>query len=761
MVTGPRNTIVEHKVSIAIGGMHCAACAAKVKESLLKIEWVISANVNPSAETALLSVSSPNIDMKELRSAVEHAGFKYRGSIEEKGIDEIDKARYIEQKNRLYRLVAAFGFSIPLMVLMYLPKSTVHHYPLYQLIAAAPIFVFVSWPIFIAGFRDIFNKTLTMNVMYCMGIGTAFISSILGTFHILLTHEFVMYDTAIMLAGFLTLGRFLESHARGRTSESVKKLIGLQPQKAIVVRDGKETEIAIEDVIVNDILFVKPGEKIPVDGEVIKGESITDESMITGESIPVSKKIGDLVIGGTINRKGILTVKAVRIGKDTVLAQIVKLVQEAQGSRPPIQRIADKAVAWFIPFVLTIAILAFISWYFIIGSTLLFSLTTLIAVLVIACPCALGLASPTAITVGIGRAAEFGILIKNGEALEKISNATTVVFDKTGTLTKGTPDVTDMLAVSGTEDELLAMAVSIEKNTTHPLADAIVKKGINLNVPIMAIHKFDTAEGRGVKALIDNSEILVGSELFMKENGINISTMESILSSWQSDGKSVVLVAKNSVLFGGLAIIDSPKDHSKAAVQNLRQMGIDVVMISGDNYRSAGSIATQLGIETVRAEVLPGEKSAEILQMQKHSKTVIFAGDGINDAPALAQADVGIAIGSGSDIAMESGDIILVNNDPLDSVAAIQLGKKLYSRIKLNLFWAFAYNTALIPLAAGVFYPVWHVMFRPEIAGLAMALSSVTVITLSLMLRRYTPSSLKQKYHIKNIIDPQKDNLFC
>lgn len=749
MVTRPKNTLIENKVSIAIGGMHCAACAAKVKDSLLKIEWVISANVNSSTETALIAVKSQDIDMKELRSAVERAGFKYQGSIEKKGIDELDKLHHLEQKHRLYRLIAAFGFSIPLMVLMYLPKSTVHHYLLYQLIAAAPIFFFVSWPIFTAGFRDIFNKTLTMDVMYCMGIGTAFIASILGTFHILLTYEFVMYDTAIMLAGFLTLGRFLESRAKGRTSESVKKLISLQPQKAIVVRHGKETEIDIEDVIVNDILLVKPGDKIPVDGEVINGESITDESMITGESIPVSKKVGDLVIGGTINRNGILTIKAVRIGKDTVLAQIVKLVQEAQGSRPPIQRIADKAVAWFIPAVLTIAIFSFTVWYFFIESTLLFSLTTLIAVLVIACPCALGLASPTAVTVGIGRGAELGILIKNGEALEKISNAATIVFDKTGTLTKGAPDVTDILVFSETEDELLSITISIEKNTTHPLADAIVKKGIDRNVPILTVCNFDTVEGRGVKALIDNSEILVGSELFMKENGINISSKESIIDSLQSAGKSIVFTAKNSVLLGCFAIIDPPKDNSKTAVQNLQQMGIDVIMISGDNYRSAGSIATQLGIETVRAEVLPGEKSAEIVNMQKKGKTVVFVGDGINDAPALAQADVGIAIGSGSDIAMESGDIVLVNNDPLDSVAAIQLGKKLYSRIKLNLFWAFAYNTALIPLAAGVFYPVWHVTFKPELAGLAMALSSVTVVTLSLMLRRYTPSSLKQKYCIK------------
>lgn len=737
--------VVDHKVSIAIGGMHCASCAAKLRDAFLKIDWVIDANVNPSTETGLITVLPGSLDMHQLRTAVEQAGFEYRGSIEEQGADEVEKANKNEQNQRLYRIIVAFVISIPLMVLMYLPNSPIHHYPLYQLIIAVPVFFFVSWPIFKAGIKDLRARSLSMDVMYCMGIGTAFIASLLATFNILLSHQFIMYDTAIMLAGFLSLGRFLEARARGRTSESVKKLIGLQPRTALVIRDNQEMEVNIEDVIVNDTVFVKPGDKIPVDGVVIEGESTVDESMITGESVPVNKKKGASLIGGTINRNGVLTFTATKIGKDTVLSQIVKLVQEAQGSRPPIQRIADKAVLWFIPVVLSIAVAAFLVWYFIVGSTLLFSLTTLIAVLVIACPCALGLASPTAVTVGIGRGAELGILIKNGEALEKISTVTTVVFDKTGTLTKGTPSVTDIAVFNGTEDELLAIAGSVEKNTNHPLADAIVRKGKEKNLVLSSVQEFDTIEGRGVKAVVDGSEILVGSVLLLEENKIHVTHAVEYVNSWQSNGKSVVLVARDGLLCGAMAIMDPIRGNSKSAVQQLKKMGIEVVMISGDNKKTAGVIASQLGIDHVLAEVLPGEKAAEIVKMQKGNKNVIFIGDGINDAPALAQADVGIAIGSGSDIALESGDIVLVKSDPLDSVAAIQLGKKLYSRIKLNLFWAFAYNTALIPLAAGVFYPLWGITFKPEFAGFAMALSSVTVVSLSLMLKGFTPPAIRER----------------
>jgi Cu+-exporting ATPase len=744
-VIGAGYGVVDQKVSIAIGGMHCASCAAKIRDVLLKINWVIDANVNPSTETALLTVLPGLLDMQQLRTTVEQVGFEYRGSIEEQGADEVEMARKHEQNQRLYRIIAAFVTSVPLMILMYLPNSPVHHYPIYQLIFAAPFFFFVSWPIFKAGFKDLMARSLSMDVMYCMGIGTAFIASLLGTFNILLSHQFIMYDTAIMLAGFLSLGRFLEARARGRTSDSVKKLIGLQPRTALVIRDNKEMEVNIEDVIVNDTVFVKPGDKIPVDGLVIDGESTVDESMITGESVPVNKKKGASLIGGTINRNGILTFTATRIGKDTVLSQIVKLVQEAQGSRPPIQRIADKAVSWFIPVVLSIAIAAFLVWYFIVGSTLLFSLTTLIAVLVIACPCALGLASPTAVTVGIGRGAELGILIKNGEALEKISTVNAVVFDKTGTLTQGTPSVTDIAVFNGTEEKLLSLVGSVEKNTNHPLADAIVRKGKEKNAVFTSVTEFDTIEGRGVKAIVDGSEILVGSVQLLDENKIDVILAAKYVNTWQSEAKSVVLISKDGLLYGAIAVMDPIRGNSKTAVRQLKKMGIEVVMISGDNKKTAGVIANQLGIDHVRAEVLPGDKAAEIVKMQKENKIVIFVGDGINDAPALAQADVGVAIGSGSDIALESGDIVLVKSDPLDSVAAIQLGNKLYSRIKLNLFWAFAYNTALIPLAAGVFYPLWGIVFKPEFAGFAMALSSVTVVTLSLMLKGFTPSSIKEK----------------
>jgi Cu+-exporting ATPase len=557
----------------------------------------------------------------------------------------------------------------------------------------------------------------------------------------------MFYDTAIMLASFLMLGRYLEARAKGRTSEAIRKLAGLRAKTATIIRDGKEEEIPVDDVVAGDIVVVKPGSKVPVDGEVVAGESYVDESMITGEPIPPLKAKGSRVVGGTINTNSVLSVKATKVGRETVLAQIIQLVEDAQGSKPPVQRIADTAVTYFIPVVLAIAATAFIVWFFVFPvppDPLLFALTALISVLVVACPCALGLATPTAVTVGIGRGAELGILIKNGEALEVAEKITTVVFDKTGTLTKGKPEVTDIIPVGISEQTLLGLAASVEKNSQHPLAQAVVRKAGSTGIAIEQADHFDTYGGKGVIATVLGETVLVGNRILMQENGVVIPVeVEARISALEQDGKTAILIAAGSRIAGVIAIADTLKETSQESVRQLKAMGVHVVMITGDNKRTADAIARQIGIERVVAQVLPQDKAAEVKALQEKGEIVAFVGDGINDAPALAQADVGIAIGSGTDVAIESGDVVLIKDDLLDSVAAIQLSKKVMGRIKGNIFWAFAYNTALIPVGAGVLYPFFGFVFKPELAALAMALSSVTVVSLSLLLKKYIPEAKK------------------
>ncbi|MGZ7048137.1 MAG: copper-translocating P-type ATPase, partial [Methanobacterium sp.] len=549
-----------------------------------------------------------------------------------------------------------------------------------------------------------------------------------------------------MLAAFLTLGRYLETRAIGQTSTAIKKLVGLQPKTATVIRGEKEVEIPIEDVEINDIIIVKPGERIPTDGEVIDGESYVDESVITGESIPVIKNKGKKIIGGTFNQNGVLKFKATKIGRDTVLSQIIKLVEDAQGSRPPVERIADRAVTYFIPTVLTIAIIAFSIWYFALGSTLLLALSVLISILVVACPCALGLATPTAVTVGIGRGAELGILIKDGSALETSEKITSILFDKTGTLTKGKPEVTDIIENNDNAKNILKYTASVEKNSQHPLANAILGYAMKQNIELLESTGFDTFGGKGVKATVDGKEVIVGNRVLLKEKEINISDFEERILQLENEGKTAILVAVNGELNGIIAVADILKETTMATIEELKKMKINVWMITGDNKRTANAIANQVGIENVLAEVLPQDKANEVRKLQDNGEIVAFVGDGINDAPALAQSNVGIAIGSGTDIAIESGKIVLIKDDLMDAVAGIQLSKKVMSRIKQNLFWAFAYNTALIPVAAGVLYSI-NIVFRPEYAAFAMAMSSVTVVSLSLLLKGYMPPAKK-----KNII---------
>ena len=739
--------VENESVVLKVGGMVCAMCVETIESALKTLEGVSEVRVNLSLERAYVSYNPRMIGLAEMKKAIEDAGYQYlgqAGDVSQAETEKKEQEKDLRDKKR--RILVGFATSFLLMALMYLPLDRI--LPMNALMAvpmgvlmlvlSAPVFVYLSLPIFAAAMRALRNRSLNMDVMYSMGIGVAYFSSILGTFGIVLTSDFMFYETAVMLASFLTLGRYLETRAKGKTSEAIKKLVGLQPRTATVEKDG-EVEVPIEEVQVEDIIVVKPGEKIPVDGVVIAGQSYVDESMISGEPVPVLKEEGRSVVGGTLNKNGVLRFRATKVGKETVLAQIISLVEEAQGSRPPIQRIADRAVSYFIPVILAIAFAAFAYWYFVAHNTLLFALTALISVLVVACPCALGLATPTAITVGLGRGAELGILIKSGEALEASKKLKSVAFDKTGTLTVGRPEVTDLYPLGMEGKELLRLAASVEKGSEHPLAEAVVREAERVGLALSPAEEFEAFPGKGVVAYVDGRELLCGNRMIFDERKIELPKE---LLSWarglEEQSKTVILISSDGKAAGALAVSDRLKESAQLAVTELMGMGLEVVMITGDNARSASAVAEQLGITQVLSEVLPEDKAGEVKKLQQRG-AVAFVGDGINDAPALAQADVGIAIGSGTDVAIETGEIVLINDDLLDAAAAIQLSRKVISRIRQNIFWAFAYNAALVPLAAGVLYPFYGITFRPELAGLAMALSSVTVVSLSLMLKSYIP----------------------
>lgn len=732
--------VINEKVTLKIGGMTCATCVKTIENSLRNLDGIINVNVNLGAEKAFVTYNPKVITISDMKKAIEDAGYKYLG-LEGEDVEDLEKkAREKDLKEKQNRFTIGFAVGIPLMILMYLPIKLPSFMPYLMLILTTPAFLYVSYPIFKAAYRALKNRNLNMDVMYSMGIGVAYLSSILGTFEIMLSKEYLFYEEAVLLASFLTFGRYLEAKAKGKTSEAIKKLIGLQPKTATIIFNNEEKEVAIEDVQINDIVISKPGEKIAVDGEVIEGSSYVDESMISGEPIPVLKKKGDTVVGATINKNSVIKFKAKKIGKDTFLSQIISLVEEAQGSKPPVQRIADKVVSYFIPIVLSIAIISFIVWYFVLNSSLEFALTRFISVLVIACPCALGLAIPTAVTVGVGRGAELGILIKNSEVLETSKNLKTILFDKTGTLTKGKPEVTDIIGIGIDEKELLKLTASVEKNSQHPLAEAIVRKAKEKGIELVKTEKFNTFEGKGVTAKVQRKEVVIGNRVLFKKKNISFSKeIEEKISQLEYDGKTVIFIALSKKILGVIAITDTLKETTKDAIKEFEKMNFNVAMITGDNVKTANVIADHIGIKRVLAEILPQDKANEVKKLQDNGETVAFVGDGINDAIALTQADVGIAIGSGTDVAIESAEIVLIKDDLMDAVAAIQLSNKVMSRIKWNLFWAFAYNTALIPVAAGLLYPFIGITFRPEFAGLAMAMSDVTVITLSLMLKRYLP----------------------
>ena len=561
----------------------------------------------------------------------------------------------------------------------------------------------------------------------------------------------MFYETAIMLPSFLLIGRFLEAKAKKKTSDSIRELIGLQPTAATLIEldDAgnivSQKEVDIKEIQIDDTLLVRPGDKIPVDGEVIGGHSYVDESMINGEPIPKAKRDGEEVFAGTINQDGVLHIKAKKIGSKTVLSNIIRLVEKAQSSRPPVQKLANTAVSYFIPTILTIAVVVFLLWYFVFDSTLLFALTTLISILVVACPCALGLATPTAVTVGVGRAAEFGILIKNGDTLENAGKIDVAAFDKTGTITEGQPEVDDVICYGISENELVELAASVEKNSNHPIAKAIVRKASDMNLELIQTSSFENITGKGLKAQVNDKVILAGNIKLLESQDIEIP--QSVLEEYgrlEDLSKTIILIGVDREIKGILSLSDKIKANSKRTIEELHKMGIETYMLTGDNKKTASTVAGAVGIDNVCAGVLPENKLDIVKNLQKEDKTVLFVGDGINDAPALTQANFGVAMGNGTDIAMESGDIVVMEGDLENVVAAVQFSKKVMTRIKENLFWAFAYNVILIPLAAGALYAGFGIMFMPEWSALAMALSSVTVISLSLALKGYVPAIKKE-----------------
>ena len=748
-------------MTIRIQGMHCASCTMNVENFLIRLDGIFDVKADLTSQSARIRYDSSKVDMNEIEKVIESLGFELLGV---EGQTEIDEEEIYQKdlKEKRNRIIVGLVFSAILMILMFSgwdPLMGVTHsikdatgidissMGLLSLIVSIAPFLYVSLPILKAGINGLMHKNLNMDVMYSMGILVAYVSSILGTFHIVLDHSFMFYDSAVMLPSFLMIGRYLEARAKKRTSDSIRELIGLQPTVATAIEiddNGEITsqkEVSIADIVIGDLLLVKPGEKIPVDGDVIGGESYVDESMINGEPIPKVKNDGEEVFAGTINQDGVLYIKAQKIGKETVLSNIIRLVEKAQSSRPPVQKFANTIVSYFIPVILSIAIIVFVIWYFVLGESLLFSLTCLISILVVACPCALGLATPTAVTVGVGRAAEYGILIKNGDTLENAGQIDVAAFDKTGTITEGRPEVDDVIAYGISEEKLIKLAAGVEQNSSHPIAKAIVNKSKELGIDLDSTTEFENVTGKGLKAKIGESEVLAGNLALMEAENVDVSSkLIDKYHTLESLSKTIIFLAQDKSIKGILSLSDKIKANSKRTIDELHKMDVETYMLTGDNESTALNVAREVGIDNVKAGVLPENKLDIVKQAQaNHTRKVLFVGDGINDAPALTQADIGVAMGNGTDIAMESGDIVVMEGDLENVVAAIQFSKKVMRRIKENIFWAFAYNTILIPVAAGVLYPAFGITFEPALAGLAMALSSVTVISLSLMLKRYVP----------------------
>lgn len=736
--------------TLNIKGMTCAVCAKTVEKACKKLEGVVDANVNLATERLNISFDPSRVSISNIKKAIEKAGYK---AIELEIKVDTDKEKDIKLLWKKFVFSAIFtipllyismghmlGFPLPNFIN---PNINAKSFAISQLLLVLPVIILGN-RFYTVGFKSILRRSPNMDSLIAMGTSAAVLYGIFATVNIFngnpeYSHH-LYFESAAVIITLITLGKYLESVSKGKTSEAIKKLIGLAPKTAIIVKEEKERKISIEEVEVGDIIIVKPGEKMPVDGKVVEGFTSVDESMLTGESIPVEKSIGDAIIGASINKNGTIKYKATKVGKDTVLAQIIKFVEDAQGSKAPIAKLADVISGYFVPIVMSLAVIAGLSWYLIGKETGIFSLTIFISVLVIACPCALGLATPTAIMVGTGKGAEYGILIKSGTALETAHKIETIVLDKTGTITEGKPKVTDIITTEDIgQNDLLQLAASAEKRSEHPLGEAIVKDAERKDLKLKELDFFKAITGYGIEVKINGKDILLGNIKLMQDRKINLKNFKQVSNKLAVEGKTPMYIAIDKKMAGIIAVADIIKENSKKAIENLHKMGIEVIMITGDNKRTAEAIAKQVGIHRILAEVLPQDKAIEVKKLQAENKKVAMVGDGINDAPALAQADIGIAIGSGTDIAIESADIILMKSDLMDVSTAIQLSKKTIKNIKENLFWAFGYNSIGIPVAMGILHLFGGPLLNPMIAGAAMSLSSVSVVTNALRLKRFKP----------------------
>ena len=737
-------------------GMSCAACASAIAAAIRAVPGVEGCSVNFGAEQAAVTYNPSSTTLAQIQAAVDEAGYTAQplndnGLAPEDDAEQRDRAAENRQLTRKTIVSLVLGVvlligSLPMMTGLSIPLIPMAlHNPWLQLVLTAPVLGWAGNSFFVNAWKAFKRHTATMDTLVAVGTGTAFLYSLFPTLYPGwfvdqgLTPE-VYFEAAAVIIALLLLGRLLENRAKGQTSAAIRQLIGLQAKTARVIRQGQDMDIPIVEVVLGDVILVRPGEKIPVDGEIIEGASTLDEAMVTGESVPVQKTVGDEVIGATLNKTGSFTFRATRVGKDTVLAQIVRLVQQAQAAKAPIQRLADQVTAWFVPVVIAIAILTFIVWYTVMGNVTM-ALLTAVGVLIIACPCALGLATPTSIMVGTGKGAEHGILIKGADSLELAHKIQTIVLDKTGTITQGKPTVTDYLTVNGTAHELhlLNLASSLERNSEHPLAAAVVQYAQAQGVALVEAQGFEAVAGSGVQGSVAGQWVQIGTHRWMQDLGISTEALQPPWERLESAGRTVVWLAVDGQLEAILAIADAVKPSSSRAIATLQRMGLEVVMLTGDNRRTAEVIAHEVGITRVFAEVRPDQKSAQIQTLQREGQIVAMVGDGINDAPALAQADVGIAIGTGTDVAIAASDITLISGDLQGIVTAIQLSRATMGNIRQNLFFAFVYNVAGIPLAAGVLYPILGWLLSPMIAGAAMALSSVSVVTNALRLRNFRP----------------------
>ncbi len=754
-------------LSLSIGGMTCATCVNTIESALKKQKGVMGASVNLATERAQVTFNPQLITEENIISTIENVGYSAKkiSTIGTTSDDRERRERARELRVQQLRLIVAVFLSIPILLLsmgpmfglvipLPLPDNIIPRIDtktILIMLLTIPVMFISGWQFHSGAIKVLKHGQFNMDVLIFLGTNAAFWYSVFDMFF--LDGKDIFFETSAYLITFLLLGKYLEARAKGQTSQAIRKLIDLQAKEATVIRNGKEVKIPIEEVLIDDVFIVRPGEKIPTDGVVVQGTSSIDESMITGESMPVKKTVNDAVIGATLNKNGLLKIRAIKVGSDTALAQIIKLVEDAQASKAPIQRLADIVAGRFVPTVIVISLITFIIWLGGVNLGLLpqelwgqqlnefvFPFKLMISVLVIACPCALGLATPTAIMVGTGKGAEQGILIKNAEALEGAHKIDTIIFDKTGTLTKGKPRITDILITADkNENEVLQLVASAEKGSEHPLALAIIESAEDKKIELFEPRDFEAIPGRGIRVRINGDILTVGNRRLFEKEGISTVDYERDLQTLEEQGKTVVISAVNRKIIGLLAIADPLKATSKETINHLHKMGLDIYLVTGDNKRTANAIANQIGIKKVLAEVLPENKADVVQNLQREGRYVGMVGDGINDAPALAQADVGIAIGSGTDIAIETGDIVLIKEDLRDVVASIQLSKKTISKIKQNLFWAFIYNIIGIPIAAGILFIPFGITLVPEIAGAAMAFSSVSVVVNSLLLRFYTP----------------------